>query len=210
MTKQLFYEDAYLKGHKARVSKVEGSRVLLEETILFPQTSTEPGDVGRINGFKILGLKKEGAEIWHVLNTVPSFKEGDLVDLEVDWNRRYKTMRLHSALHLWAGVFEAKFNERAVAGVVKSDAAYLVFKHELADEVIQKSLEQANMYVQAELGITTYEDEVRQGFKWCRIGEYVPIPCAGLHVRNTKEIGPLTCTQKALEGQKQKLVLKID
>ena len=46
-------------------------------------------------------------------------------------------MKLHAALHLLAGVFDSKFKERAVAGVVKPKNAYLVFKHEISDEIIK-------------------------------------------------------------------------
>jgi Ser-tRNA(Ala) deacylase AlaX len=94
--------------------------------------------MGRINGYKVIGLKKDAEEIWYIVGRQPSFREGELVDLEIDWNRRYLMMRLHSALHLWAGVFEAKFNERALARVLKSDRTYVVFKHELPNEIIDE------------------------------------------------------------------------
>jgi alanyl-tRNA synthetase len=210
MTEPLYYKDAYLNSHKSRISKIEENRILLEETIFFPQTSTEPGDMGRIGGYKIAGLKKAADDIWHLLNGVPPFREGDLVDLELDWDRRYKAMRLHSALHLWAGVFEVRFNERAVAGVVKSDVAHLVFKHVLTDDVIREALEQANRDILTGLEIKTYDDKVKQGFKWCRVGDYVPIPCGGLHVKDTKEIGRLVCGHRLVEGQKQKLELMVE
>ncbi|MBU2523188.1 MAG: alanyl-tRNA editing protein [Nanoarchaeota archaeon] len=209
MSKILFHEDAYLKEHQTKVKKIEGNRILLEETIFFPQTSTESGDVGKINDCKVVGLKKEGDEIWHILNKTPVFKEGDTVALQLDWNTRYKMMRLHSALHLWAGVFDCQFKERAVAGVVKSNSAYLVFKHELANEIIQKALEQANKDIREELEIKTYEDEKKKGFRWCQVGNYIPIPCGGLHVKNTKEIGELTLREKIIEAGKQKLTMEV-
>lgn len=209
MTKILFHEDAYLKECQTKVAKIEGNRILLEETIFFHQTSTEPGDIGEINECKIIGLKKEGEEVWHILNKAPLFKIGETVNLQLDWAKRYKMMRLHSALHLWAGVFDLHFKERAVAGVVKSESAYLVFKHELADEVIQKSLEQANRDIQKGIDIKTYKDEKRRGFRWCQVGSYIPIPCGGLHVKNTKEIGELIYKGKIIEEGKQKLTLEV-
>jgi Ser-tRNA(Ala) deacylase AlaX len=118
-------------------------------------------------------------------------------------------MRLHSALHLLAGVFDSQFKERAVAGVVKSNSAYLVFKHELTDEIIQKALEKANEDIQKGLEIKTYEDEKRKGFRWCQIGVYIPIPCGGLHVKNTKEIGELILREKIIEAGKQKLTIEV-
>lgn len=206
----LFYKDAYLKEHQTKVIKIEGNKVLLKETVFFPQTSTEPGDVGKINDNKVVGLKREGEEIWHMLNKPPAFKEGNTVNLLVDWNKRYKMMRLHSALHLWAGVFDLQFKERAVAGVVKSKSAYLVFKHELADEIIKKALEQAKKDIQDGLEIKTYEDEKKKGFRWCRVGSYIPIPCGGVHIKNTKEIGELILKEKIIEAGRQKLTFQIE
>ncbi len=207
MTRTLFQENAYLKEHKTKVNQIEGNKVLLDETIFFPQTSTEPGDLGKINDSKVIGLKKEGDEIWHILNKPPTFKEGDTVDLQIDWDKRYSMLKLHSALHLLAGVFDLNFKERAVAGVVKSNSAYLVFKHELPAEMIQKALDQANKDIRDSLKIETYEDENRKGFRWCKAGDYIPIPCGGLHLANTKEIGELICTEKKLEEGKQKITI---
>lgn len=209
MTKVLFHGDSYLREHQTKVSRIEGSKVLLEETIFFPQTSTEPGDLGKINDCKIIGLKKEGDDIWHILNKTPSFKEGDTVSLQLDWDKRYKMMKLHSALHLLAGVFDVQFKERAVAGVVKSDSAYLVFKDELSSETVQKAFEQANKDIREGLEIKPYEDEKRKGFRWCPVGNYIPIPCGGIHVKNTKEIGELFCKEKIIESGKQKIVLGV-
>lgn len=209
MTKILFHKDAYLKEHQTKVAKIEGSRILVEETIFFPQTSTEPGDVGKINDIKVIGLKKENEEIWHILKRPPLFKEGDIVNLELDWDKRYAMMKLHSALHLWAGVFDSQFKERAVAGVVKSDSAYLVFKHELSDEIIQKALNQANKDIEQGLEVKTYEDKEKKGFRWCQIGNYIPIPCGGVHIKNTKEIGKLVLKEKITETGKQKLVMEV-
>lgn len=66
--------------------------------------------------------------------------------MELDWNERLKAMRFHSALHLLAGVFESAFGKRAVAGAIKEkeNQAYLVFKEEISDEIINKAIECTN------------------------------------------------------------------
>lgn len=212
MTKTLFHQDAYLREHQAKVVKVDGVKVLLDETIFFPQTSTEPGDVGKMNDNKVIGLKKEKetGDIWHILKKPPVFGESAVVNLQIDWDKRYKAMRLHSALHHWASVFDSLFEERAVAGVVKSDSAYLVFKQELSDDKIQKALNQANKDIENGLDIKTYDDKNREGFRWCQVGFYNPIPCGGVHVKNTKEIGKLTLKEKVMDAGKQKLVMEVE
>jgi len=209
MTNTLFYENAYLKEYQTKIISVEGNKILLKETIFFPQTSNEPGDLGEIADYKVIGLKKEGDEIWHILNKSPLFKEGDLVNIKIDWNKRYHMMKLHSALHLWAGVIDQQFKERAVAGAVKSDTAYLVFKQELSEEVIEKSLKRANDDIKQGLEIKIRCDEEKKGFKWCQVGDYSPIPCGGLHVKNTNEIGSIIISKKELDGSKLKIYIKV-
>lgn len=108
-------------------------------------------------------------------------------------------MRLHSALHLLAGVFDLKFKERAVAGVVKPKNAYLVFKHEISDEIIKQAIIEANKDIKSGAEIKTYEDEKRKGFRWCAAKDYPPIPCGGLHVKNAKEIEEIALINKEAE-----------
>lgn len=206
-TKMLFYKDAYLKKYQTKVVEIAGNKVLLKETIFFPQTSTEIGDAGKIQDKKVAGLKKEDGKIWHILNKPPAFEEKDVVLLQIDWKRRYKIMKLHSALHLWASVFDFQFKEKAIAGIVKLNSAYLVFKNELADEIIQKALDQANKDIQEGLEIKTYEDKKKKGFRWCQIGNYAPIPCGGIHIKNTKEIGKLILEKRTMEEEKQKFII---
>jgi len=144
----------------------------------------------------------------HFSKQIP-FRVGDRVKLELDWKHRYNAMRLHSALHLLAGVFDSKFKERAVAGVVKSNSAYLVFKHELLDNIINRAIEQANEDIKNGLEIQTYWDKNRKGFRWCKINGYPPIPCGGLHVKNAGEIGKIDLAGKELEQGKQKITISL-
>jgi len=210
MTKMYFYEDSYRKEIQTKVLKIEGNRSLLEEMIFFPQTSTEPGDAGKINELKVVGLKKEGEKIWHILKKPPTFSEGDIINLQIDWSKRCKMMKLHSALHLLAGGFDSYFKERAVAGVVKSNSAYLVFKRPLKDEVIKKAFETANKNIEEGLEIKTYEDEKRKGFRWRKIGDYSPIPYGGLHLKNTKEIEKIVFKEKVVEAGREKITFEVE
>lgn len=208
MTELLYYADAYLKEAKAKILEANGKSILLDRTIFFPQTSTEPGDFGKIGGMKIAGLKKEGNDIWHIFEKHPLFAVGNEVDCAIDWNKRYIAMKLHSALHLLAGVFETKFKERAVAGAVKSVGyAYIVFKHDIENEKIEQAIEEANKL--GSIDIKTYFDEKRKGFRWCAVGNYPPIPCGGLHVKNTKEIGEIFLEKIESKQGKQMITIKL-
>ncbi|MCK5699416.1 MAG: alanyl-tRNA editing protein [Candidatus Aenigmarchaeota archaeon] len=210
MTELIYYEDQYKKEIEAKILKIEGNRIVLDKTIFIPQTNTEPGDYGKINNMKIAGSKKEDLDIWHIFPKPIPFQEKDTVKLELDWNKRLFAMRLHSALHLLAGPFDKNFAKRAVAGAIKGNQAYLVFKEEIGDEIINKALEQANKDIQTGLEIKSYWDEKREGFRWTKLGDYAPIPDGGLHVKNTEEIGKISLVSKEQDQGKQKINISID
>ena len=210
MTELIYYQDQYKKEIEAKVVKIEGNMVLLDKTIFIPQSNTEPGDLGKINGIKISGLKKDEKEIWHIIQKQITFKIGDTVKLELDWDKRSLAMKLHSALHLLAGPFDKNFEKRAVAGAVRGDQAYLVFKEEIPDEIVDKALEQANKDIENGLEIKSYWDEKKEGFRWTQVGNYPAIPDGGLHVKNTKEIGKIGLVSKEFEQKKQKITFCLE
>ena len=220
MTELLYYKNQYLKETKAKVLEASGKNILLDRTIFFPQSAGEPGDAGKINGMRLSGLKKEGDDVIHILEKQPAFSAGDEISLALDYDKRLKSMRLHSALHLLAGIIETKFGERAVAGNVKTNEAQIVLKSELQSEKINEAAEEANKIIQAGAEIKTYWDEKREGFRWCKIRapamplstlcDLPPIPCGGLHVKTAKEIGKIKIGKIENEHGKQKIVIKVE
>lgn len=207
MNDLIYYQDQYKAEIEAKIIKVEGNKILLDKTIFIPQTNTEPGDFGKVNNIKIAGSKKEGDEVWHIIPQHNPFKVGDKVKLTLDLKYRINAMKLHSALHLLAGVFDSKFKERAVAGVIKLKNAYLVFKHEISDEIVSQAIKQANEDIKSEIEIKPHWDETRKGFRWCAIKDYPPIPCGGLHLKNVKEIGEIVLLDKEIEQGTQRLTI---
>jgi len=209
MQELIYYQDQYKTELETKVLKAESNRVLLSQTIFIPASNTEPGDVGKINRVKISGSKKEDDGVWHIFEKQINFGVGDLVKLELDWDKRLLAMRLHSALHLLAGPFDKNFGQRAVAGAIRGKIAYLVFKDKVDDEIIDKAIEQANKDIEQGLEIKSYWDEKRQGFRWTQVGDYPAIPDGGLHVRNTTEIGKIILVSKELDQGRQKVEISI-
>lgn len=209
MNELLYYQDQYQKEAEAKIVQVEGNKVLLDKTIFIPESNTELGDLGEINGVAISGsVKDENGNIWHIITEISKLKEGENVRLVLDWANRLFAMRIHSALHLFAGPFE-NMGKRPVAGAAKGNEIYLVFKEEIGDDLVEKSLMQANSDVERGLEIKSYWDENRAGFRWTQVGEYPAIPDGGLHVKNTKEIGKINFVGKKLESGKEKIIISI-
>lgn len=207
MTELIYYQDQYKKELEAKVVSVEENRARLDKTIFIPQTNTEPGDFGKISGMKIAGSKKDGTNVWHVFSKPVSLKAGDTIKLELEWSKRLLAMRLHSALHLLAGAIEKNFGKRAAAGAVKGNHAELILKEPLPDETITRAIEASNKDIESSLEIKSYWDDLREGFRWTKVGDYPPIPDGGLHVKNTKEIGKILFISKEIEDGKQKIII---
>ena len=115
MTALLFRDDAYLKTATARVVAVHDSKVELDRTIFYPLGGGQPGDTGfliRDNGERIAVTDTRKGEapgsVAHVLAAgVAPPGIGETVGLEIDWDRRYALMRLHTALHVMSCVVVA-------------------------------------------------------------------------------------------------------
>ena len=99
MTKKLFEENAYLKECIGKVIHVNLNEVVLDKTILFAFSGGQESDSGKIGGIAIVDSKIEGKDIVHVLEKKADFKEGEEVKVELDWEKRFKLMKLHSLAH---------------------------------------------------------------------------------------------------------------
>lgn len=212
MTELVYYQDQYKIELEAKVLKIDGNKILLNKTIFIPKTNTEPGDFGTINNLEIRDLKKDTDNIWHIVQGEINFKVGDVVNLRLDWSKRLRAMRLHSALHLLAGPFDKLFSQQAVAGAIKGSTAYLVFKEEISDDILEKAIEQANEDIKNGNGIEieSFWDDKREGFRWAQVGEYPPIPDGGLHVKNTKEIEGIKFVDSVMKPGKHKIIFSIE
>lgn len=112
MTEILFRDDSYLRECQATVTYADGDAVMLDRTIFYPTGGGQPGDTGRISWdggstAVVNTVYGDGGEIHHLVaegDTLPD--SGTRVSLEIDWDRRYRHMRMHTALHLLGSVLQ--------------------------------------------------------------------------------------------------------
>ncbi|GAH17616.1 unnamed protein product, partial [marine sediment metagenome] len=110
MTELIAHSDAYIKEFKARVTAVnrEEGAVALDRTAFYPGGGGQPHDLGWLNHIPVTEVKRQKDEIWHQLDgTLPMEGlpvEGEEVSGKLDWNRRYKLMRTHTAFHILCAV----------------------------------------------------------------------------------------------------------
>ncbi|MEZ0345324.1 MAG: alanyl-tRNA editing protein [Infirmifilum sp.] len=219
METELLYEsNPYLKTCNARVLRVEhhkGRRfyLVMDKTIFHPLGGGQPSDEGRIKGEKgVFEVRKtlvlDGVlKHWGVL-TEGSVEEGENVVCELDWEKRYLVMRLHTAGHILDYAM-ARLYGRLVDTVDAFHGppeAYLEYNVEnapdpsalerLAREVVDARLDVVIKYVSpGELSKSIYNapnlSRLPQAdmYRIVEIPGVNAMPCTGTHVANTAEVG---------------------
>jgi len=224
MAELLFRDDAYLKTCDATVVAVHGDAVELDRTVFYPLGGGQAGDSGRIGNWRVIDTRKGPLpdQVLHVLEPGSNPTAGAKVEAQLDWERRHRLMRLHTALHLLGAVVKAP----VTGGRINDDKAHLDFDIEmerLAKDAIES---QVNEFVKSGTAtratwITDAELEARpelvrtmsvappRGEGRVRLLEIPGIDlqaCGGTHVANTAEIGPLRVIKIRSEGKRNKRV----
>jgi len=98
--RKVFWEDPYRTELQAHVTGVDGARVMLDATIAYAFSGGQQSDSGAIGGHEILEARKDGLEITYALPEDHGLQPGDAVLVTIDWDRRYRLMKLHFAAEL--------------------------------------------------------------------------------------------------------------
>jgi misacylated tRNA(Ala) deacylase len=230
MTEKVFYQDSYQKTHSSEVVEVIDNGVILAATIFYPLGGGQPGDSGRlvINGrdYRVVDTRyaDDRHNIVHYLEEedLSEIQAGDAVDMELDWERRHRLMRMHSSMHLVCSLISAQ----ATGGAVGETSSRLDF--DLQDEVVDKDKLTADLNalidraIPISIGAIT-DTELDQNPELVRTMSVQPPrghgtvrtisiedtdyqPCGGTHVRNTAEIGELVVTGLKNKGKQNKRI----
>ncbi|WP_461866355.1 alanine--tRNA ligase-related protein [Thermococcus sp.] len=213
MTRKLYYENAYLKEADAIVLDIKNNELLLDQTIFYPTGGGQPHDKGWINGVEVLDVyKDEEGNVWHVVAEPEKFKTGDTVKLKIDWDYRYKIMRIHSAMHLMEHVLNDVLGkgtwELYGSGMSVEKGRYDIVYPENLNKFKEKMIELFNKYVDegGEMKIW-WEGETR----YTQIRDFEIIPCGGTHVKDIKEIGHVRKLKRSSIGKgKQRLEIWLE
>ena len=141
MTEMLYQHDAYIKQFEAAVTEVNGDLVALDRTAFYPGGGGQPNDVGTLDAggqsWNVIKVKKDGAGIWHQVAGTPP-EVGTRVRGTLDWERRHKLMRTHTALHVLCGVVYRDYGAHVTGGNMEPLDARMDFEFErMAKELVQ-------------------------------------------------------------------------
>ncbi len=208
-TKQVYYEDPYKKELDAKVLSVEASgnllNVIVDQTIFYPEGGGQPSDRGTLGDSRVEYVRFSNGEIIHqVKGDIQANQE---VKEILDWNWRYKFMKIHSAGHLLHDVLMTMVTNLTPTKGGHGKKAFIEYQGEIDPAIKEKLEAEVNKYVLQGLEIITKEttyDELKKEcqflpdnlpknkpLRMIKIGNFPPMPDGGVQVKNTKEIGKI-------------------
>lgn len=230
MTEKVFYQDSYQKALSSEVVEVLDNGVILAATIFYPLGGGQPGDTGRLTinarDYRVVDTRyaDDRHNIIHILedDDLSAIQVNDKVDMEIDWERRHRLMRMHTSMHLVCSLISAQ----ATGGAVGETESRLDF--DLQGEVVDKEQLTADLNalidkaIPVTIGAIT-DAELDQKPELVRTMSVQPPrghgtvrtisientdyqPCGGTHVRNTAEIGELVVTGLKNKGRQNKRI----
>ncbi len=188
-TVKLYDRDHYLREFEAEVVAVDACGVELDRTAFYAEAGGQAGDSGALNGLRVVDTQMVGDRIVHVMEDSPALSPGDLVVGVIDWDRRYRIMRLHTASHIMEYFLWKRFGfmKRMGSSVdERKDRADYLHDERLEPEKLKAVEVDTNVFLAEGHPVRIEVDD--EGMRHWSCGP-VKMLCAGTHVRNTSEIG---------------------
>jgi misacylated tRNA(Ala) deacylase len=237
MTDLLFQTDSYLQEFTAVVVDVntdEGA-VVLDRTAFYPGGGGQPHDLGILrtpeHTWHVTKVKQQAGHVWHWLAEVPP-AIGTAVTGQLDWTRRYKLMRTHTALHILCGVVWRDYGALVTGGNMEPLQGRMDFEFEtLRRELVQEIEAKVNAEVTAGRAVRVnilprdtalqIPDLIRTkinllpaGIMQVRTVDITGLDLqadGGTHVANTREVGHVRVVDYKSKGQiNKRLHIAID
>ncbi len=232
-TELLYMNDSYLKEFEAKIIKIiDENKILLDKTAFYPVGGGLPSDTGVIiyrdfttrvtNVFK----DKTTGNVIHEVEMLGPLKENLNIIGRIDWDRRYKIMRMHTGLHALIGVLNKKTKalvtgnqikperSRVDVNIEKPDATLIKQIFDETNKLLKEGREVRIFYMEREKaleipGLIKLAKALPPAVKILRIVEIVGVdiqPDGGPHVRNTREVGELVFLKLENKGKNNRRI----
>lgn len=204
---KLFWVNPYLTNILTKVTSVNGPFVTLEDTIIYTFSGGQQSDFGRIGDFEVVDSKKDGFEIIYQISEDHNLEVGQDVAVSIDWDKRYRIMKLHFAAEIILELMYQHFNRPEKIGAnITSEKARIDFYWDGKISDTFPILEaKAKMLIESDLEISSeFTDEVNQRRCW-EIDGFGKVACGGTHIKRTGEIGGIKLKRNNIGGGKERI-----
>ena len=233
-TELLYQTDSYLQTFTAAVTAVdeENRGVALDRSAFYPGGGGQPADAGTLTwagtAYPVKRAKKAGEDVFHYIEgDQPLPPVGTTVQGQIDWERRYKLMRTHTAMHILCGVIFRDYGASVTGGDMDPLEGRMDFEFEtMQRELVEKIQEAVNREVTAAHPVRVeilpreqafqIPDLIRtkinllpEGIQQVRVVELVGLDLqadGGTHVRNTSEVGSMRVVDYKSKGKINKRI----
>jgi len=225
---KLFEQNSYIKEFESKIIKIdkENKIVELEKSAFYGKSGGQPGDTGflitELGDVEVLETLKKENTLLHQVNSLNNIEIGIIVKGKINWNNRYKYMKMHTALHLLCAVIPAG----VTGGQIGNQKSRLDFntdinsinKDKIQDElnqILKKNYEITYKWVESEelekkpelVRTMSVKPPKNNGkIRLVKIGNVDLQPCGGTHVENTSEIGKIIVDKIENKGKMNRRV----
>ena len=220
----LYYFDAYAKEFEAEVLEVNGKYIVLDKTAFYAAGGGQPYDTGKIisdNEYNVVSVGKVDGKISHEVDK-EGLKTGDKVKGIIDWDRRYKLMRMHTAAHIISTLIHNKTGALITGNQLDTDKTRVDYSSEIGKDKIEEYIKEANEIINRNLEVKSYfisKEEAaeiegltklamklpeREKIRSVEIGDFDKQADGGTHVKNTREIGKIVFLRVENKGKDRK------
>ncbi|MFH0737628.1 MAG: alanyl-tRNA editing protein AlaXM [Candidatus Micrarchaeota archaeon] len=231
MGEALYLEDGYMRECDAKITSVTGKEVVLDRTVFYPRGGGQPCDTGAIISasgarYRVVNVYKKEGDIMHELAPEAeggrmALAPGESVHCVLDWERRYKLMRMHTAAHVLAAVMHRELGVLITGNQLEEDKSRFDFSIPEFDRVkFEIVVEKANAALSGGVELKAYSlpradalkipgvvklaNALPPAITTLRIVEIPGIDIqadAGTHVRSLKEVGKITISKLENKGK---------
>lgn len=214
---KFFWEDPYLTKLTSKVTQCSENGVILDRTIIYSFSGGQESDEATINGAKVLASTiLDSKEIIYKLENSPMLVVGEEVVSEINWDKRYKIMKLHSATHMALAAFNDLVGVHQIIGAnVTSEKGRIDFLYsepitsliveiqKIIDQVIWEDVEIITKFN------NPFNDPEQRLWIIENRSENWSIGCGGTHPKQSREIGSLKLKRENIGKGKERLEIKL-
>lgn len=226
MTELICLKDSYAKECQATVTEKNGKDIILDQTVFYPRGGGQPTDFGTINQYRIVNVSKKDGKIIHECEVESDLKVGDKVIARIDWERRYKLMRMHTAAHILAATAYTELGYQITGNQIEVDQTRFDFSMEnfdraKFDQMVEKCNEKLTQNTDLKVyelpreealripGVVKLANALPPSIAILRIVEIPGIDLqadGGTHVKNVLEVGKIKISRLDNKGAKNKRI----
>jgi Ser-tRNA(Ala) deacylase AlaX len=211
MSRKLFWEDCYLKQWEANLVSVDGNRAILDQTAFNPRGG---------------GLVSENDEPIHLVDRPELLRTGETVHCALDWDRRYKIMRMHTSAHILCAVVNRETGALITGNQISPEESRIDLNLEqfdrdklsdyvkMANDVVKRGVEVRSYFMKRDEamkvpGLVKLANAAPPSLDVMRIvqiGDVDTQADGGVHVANTREIGEIVITKAENKGKSNRRI----